>query len=78
MLPQRTVSGPLYRPGLLSSGTDTSAWTTRQAPFRVFDALMPFARGGNIADGAVTALYLAFPIPEDSKPGLYLSLIHIS
>lgn len=52
-------------------GTDTSAWTTRLAPFRVFDALMPFSQGGDTADGAVTALYLAFPIPADMQPGVY-------
>jgi len=48
----------------------TAVFCSREAPFRVCDCLQSFDQGGNITEGNVTALYLAFPVPVDAVPGV--------
>lgn len=52
-------------------GTDTSSYTTRVAPFYVFDIMQPMDQGGNIVEKSTTALYISWKVPRDAKPGVY-------
>lgn len=51
------------------------SFVTRQAPFRVYDALKPLA--GSIPPGQRLALYLCAEIPADARPGCHTGLLHI-
>jgi len=64
-------------PAAVEPGVDTSAWTTRPAPFRVYDILQPFAEGGNIAEKDVVALYLSCKIEEHYRPGTYEGAVRL-
>jgi hypothetical protein len=55
----------------VDNGTDTSDYTTRLAPFNVFDIMQPLEQGGNIVEKSTTALYISWKIPSDVKPGAY-------
>lgn len=45
--------------------------STRQAPFRVYDALKPLHGGSFDSRGATEALYACWPIPASAVPGTY-------
>jgi len=49
---------------------DVSAFTTRRAPFRVYEVMQPLAEGGDCTIGTATALYVAWPIADDAEPGV--------
>ena len=51
------------------------SFVTRQAPFRVYDALKPLA--GSIPPSQRLALYLCAEIPADARPGCHTGLLHI-
>jgi len=64
-------TGEYMYPFALPQGTDTSAWTTRLTPFRAYDCLQPFSRGGDIARAETVALYFCFPLDAEMEPGVY-------
>jgi len=62
----------------VEQGTDTSGWTTRQAPFYAFDILQPYEDGGNTVDKPACALYLCWEVPLDAAPGEYEGCVSIT
>lgn len=51
-------------------GTPAPPYVTRQAPFRVYDALLPVEKPC-AARNAAEAYYLCWHIPEEAAPGIY-------
>jgi hypothetical protein len=60
----------------VSEGESPEGYTTRLAPFRVFDALKPF-NGNTQSRSETEALYVCWKIPVDSIPGNYAGELEI-
>ncbi|MCE5172806.1 hypothetical protein LQV63_26410 [Paenibacillus profundus] len=54
----------------LPAGTPAPSYVTRQAPFRIFDALRPVT-GTFAARAATEALYVCWSIPDTAEPGMF-------
>ncbi|MFD3272341.1 DUF4091 domain-containing protein [Paenibacillus dendritiformis] len=54
----------------IPAGSPAPPYVTRQAPFRVYDALRP-VKDRYTARAATEAAYLCWPIPVSADPGLY-------
>ncbi|MFC5402668.1 DUF4091 domain-containing protein [Cohnella soli] len=61
----------------LKEGELAEGYTTRPAPFRVYDALKPFG-GHEVTDKATEALYLAFRIDRTTNPGTYHASVRVT
>ncbi|MBQ8600276.1 MAG: DUF4091 domain-containing protein [Clostridia bacterium] len=46
-------------------------YSTRKAPFPIFDILQPINQGGNVVEKETTAFYVCWKIPADFEPGVY-------
>ncbi len=52
-------------------------YVTRRAPFRVYDALKPFAYGRERSKGDVDALYVCFFVPQDARVGVHKETVTV-
>ncbi|MDI6618180.1 MAG: DUF4091 domain-containing protein [Clostridiales bacterium] len=57
-------------------GESVKGYTTRSAPFRVYDALKPFGDDEKTGKGT-EALYIAFKVGRDLKEGIYRSVLKL-
>lgn len=58
------------RKGFVWTEEGAPEYVTRAAPFRVFDALEPYAPG-DTAEGGVAAFYLCYFVPAEARAGEY-------
>jgi len=55
---------------VVKEGQSAADYTTRAAPFGVYDAMRPLT-AGSLARGETEALYVCWPLPVDAAPGRY-------
>ena len=63
--------------GFTADWATASAYATREAPFRVYDALEPVPEGGLDVEAGTVAVYISLAVARDCAPGAYEGSVRI-